>query len=250
MINWIRKKHKIIRVLSGFLCLIVVFFLVTTTYYINEVRIARRDTQALFASAVERYGTELKLSDLSPGRKTMLIHVVDPRFYQHHGVDLEEPGARMTTLTQGLVKLLYYPNGFKQGIAKLRQSFIAKYALNSIISKDDQILLFMNICSLGHEKGKAIHGFANGCRVYLGKEYYAISDDEFLTLLVMLDRPNALKPGTPGNREKIKRIKASLANSHRTAGQDNSKYIFQQNRPFSHKVCMTIIKLITDAIPD
>ena len=61
----------------------------------------------------------------------------------HHGVDLEEPGARMTTLTQGLVKLLYYPNGFKQGVAKLRQSLIAKYALNSIITKDDQLLLFL-----------------------------------------------------------------------------------------------------------
>ena len=165
------KKHKIIQILSVLLCLLSLVFVVTTIYYINEIRVARRDTKKLFTSVLERYGTELTLSDLSPERKAMLLAVEDPRFYQHHGVDLEEPGAIMTTLTQGLVKLLYYPNGFKPGVAKLRQSLIAKYALNSIISKDDQLLLFLNICCLGHEKGKEVHGLADGSRIYFGKEY-------------------------------------------------------------------------------
>ena len=245
MVNSNRKKHKIIRIFLGFLGLLIVFSLVTAIHYINEVRIARGDTQELFASALKRYGTQVSLSDLSPERKKMLISIADPRFYHHHGVDLETPGARMTTLTQGLVKLLYYPNGFHPGIAKLQQSLIAKYALNSIVSKDDQLLLFLNICYLGHENGQGVNGFANGARVYFGKEYSVISDDEFLSLVAMLPGPNALKPGTAANAERVQGIKLFLSGKHPPTGYDG-----EPHRPFSHKVCMAVIKLITDAIPD
>jgi membrane peptidoglycan carboxypeptidase len=239
------KKHKIIRIVLGFLCLLIVIFLVTTVYYINEVRIARRDTKALFASALQRYGTQISLSDLTSKRKKMLISIADPRFYTHHGVDLEEPGAIMTTLTQGLVKLLYYPDGFHGGIPKFRQSLISKYALNSIVGKDDQLLLFLNICNLGRENGQSVNGFANGARVYFGKEFSAITDDEYLSLVAMLPGPNNLKPGTIANTERVQGIKLFLSDKHRPAGQYHPQY-----RPFSHKVCMAVIKLITDAIPD
>lgn len=240
-----RKKHKIIRIVLGFFCFILVFLGATTIYYINEVRIARKDTKALFASALKHYGTQVSLSDLSPERKKILINIVDPRFYTHHGVDLEKPGARMTTLTQGLVKLLYYPDGFQQGIAKFGQSLIAKYALNSIISKDDQLLLFLNICYLGHEKDQSVNGFSNGARVYFGKEFSAISDDEFLTLIAMLSGPNNLKPGSTANTEKVQDIKLSLSGKYLQTG-----YNYEPPRPFSHRVFMVFIKIITDAIPD
>lgn len=242
MVDGKMKKHKIIKILSGFLCLLIVFILVTSIYYINEVRIARRDTRALFTSALNRYGTQVSLSDISPERKKMLIAIVDPRFYTHHGVDLEKPGAQMTTLTQGLVKLLYFPDGFKQGIAKLRQSLIAKYALNSIVSKDDQLLLFLNICYLGHENDQSVNGFANGTKIYFNKDFSAISEDEFLSLTAMLSGPNNLKPGSPANVEKLQQIKLSL--------YDKTVNTFEPERPFSHKVFMVFIKLITDAIPD
>jgi membrane peptidoglycan carboxypeptidase len=240
-----RKKHKIIRIVLGFLCLLIVFIGAMTIYYINEVRIARKDTRALFASALKQYGTQVTLSDLSRERKKMLITIADPRFYTHHGVDLKKPGARMTTLTQSLVKFLYYPNGFHPGIAKFRQSLIAKYALNSIVSKDDQLLLFLNICYLGHENDQAVNGFANGARVYFGKEFASISDDEFLTLIAMLSGPNNFKPGSTANMEKIKSIKLTLSGKYPSTGYND-----EQHRPFSQKVCMVVIKLVTDAIPD
>lgn len=239
------KKHRIIRVVFGFLCLLIVFLGVTTIYYINEVRIAHNDTKALFASALKRYGTQVTLSDLSPERKKMFINIADPRFYTHHGVDLEKPGARMTTLTQSLVKRLYFPDGFQQGISKLRQSLIAKYALNSIVSKDDQLLLFLNICYLGHENDQPVNGFANGARVYFGKEFSTISDDEFLTLIAMLSGPNMLKPGSTANSEKVQNLKLYLSGKYPSTGYND-----EPPRPFSHKVFMVFIKLITDAIPD
>jgi membrane carboxypeptidase/penicillin-binding protein len=53
-----------------------------------------------------------------------LLTVEDPHFYTHDGIDASTPGAGITTITQGLVKL-YYFHPFKPGIAKLRQSLIA-----------------------------------------------------------------------------------------------------------------------------
>ena len=246
MISINRKKRNIIRVLLGLVCFLIVAFLVTTIYYINEVRNARRDTQTLYTSALERYGTQLSLSDLSPERKTMLIAIVDPRFYHHHGVDLEPPGARMTTLTQGLVKLLYFPDGFRPGIRKLRQTLIAKYALDAIVSKDDQLLLFLNICYLGHENGQAVNGFANAARVYFGKEFSSITDDEFLSLVAMLNGPNALKPGMTANTERVQKIKTSLSGKQRSEGNYNC----QQKRTFSERACIAILRLIINAISD
>ncbi len=92
---------------------------------------------------------------------------------------------------------------------------------------------------------QAINGFANAARVYFRKEYPAISDDEFLTLVAMLPGPNGLKPGTAANAERIQGIKLFLSDEHPQA-----VYNGEQNRPFSHTALMVFIKLITDAIPD
>ena len=134
--------------LVGCACLLLVPSLLATSYYIHEVQIARRETQALYDSAIVRYGTQVALTDLSQERRATLLAIEDPTFYRHHGVDLATPGAGMTTLTQGLVKLLYFPNGFHPGIAKIRQTLIAQYALDAMISKDKQLVLFLNSCYL------------------------------------------------------------------------------------------------------
>lgn len=84
----------------------------TAVYYANEVRVARSETPALMVAASSRYGTQVKLTDLTAERKAMLLAVEDPAFMRHHGVDLATPGAGMTTITQGLVKILYFPEGF------------------------------------------------------------------------------------------------------------------------------------------
>jgi membrane carboxypeptidase/penicillin-binding protein PbpC len=117
-----------------------------TGYYANEVRVARATTPSLVSETLKRFGVQLKLADLSKERQAMLLAIEDPAFIRHHGVDLETPGAGMTTITQGLVKLIYFPEGFKQGIAKVRQTLIAQYALDSLVSKNDQLQLFLNIC--------------------------------------------------------------------------------------------------------
>jgi membrane peptidoglycan carboxypeptidase len=243
-------KFSIKQALIGLVCLLLLTSLLVAIYYVNEVRLARRETQALFESAIARYGAQLSLSDLSPEREAALLAVEDPKFTRHHGVDLATPGAGMTTLTQGLVKLLYFPNGFHPGIAKIRQTVIAQYAFDAMVSKEDQLLLFLNICYLGNENGIEIHGYANAAKIYFGKEFSAITEDEFLSLVAMHIGPNALKPGTSANAERVKRIKMYLSGKYQPAGVLDVDYKGKQHGTLAEEAVMAFLRLVTNARPE
>ena len=243
-------KKRIVRIIFGTIGLMIVAILFTSLYYFNEIRLARRDTKVLFESALKKYGTELKLSDLSSIQKKMLISVEDPQFLCHHGVDHETPGAGMTTLTQGLVKLIYFPEGFQQGIAKVRQTLIAQYALDEIVSKEDQLLLFLNICYLGNKGGQEIHGYSNAAKAYFSKDFSKLSDDEFLSLVAMHIRPNDLKPDSEANIERVTRIKSYLSGEYKPVSVLDVDYNGKQNGTLSEELFMAFLRLIVNANPD
>lgn len=144
----------------------------------------------------------------------ILLSVEDPEFFYHKGVDLATFGAGMTTISQGLVKLLYFPDGFRQGIAKVRQSLIAPYALDATVSKEEQLDLFLNIAYLGHSSGEALHGFATAAQSYFGKDFRALSDAEFKSLVAMLIAPNLLIPGSAAHAERMTRIEAYVTGAY------------------------------------
>ena len=58
------------------------------------------------------------MAALPAERKAMLLAVEDPGFYSHKGVDFASPGQGMTTITQALVKFLYF-DSFIPGFAKI-----------------------------------------------------------------------------------------------------------------------------------
>ncbi|MBU1722961.1 MAG: transglycosylase domain-containing protein [Gammaproteobacteria bacterium] len=220
-----------------------------TAWYDYAIRIARQQTPQLVQTAFQRYGTALQPTDLSPERKAMLLAIEDPTFLQHHGVDLSTPGAGMTTITQGLVKQLYFPQGFRPGIAKIRQTLIAQYALDSLVSKDEQLRLFLNISYLGEVDGKAVHGFAAAARTYFGKEFAALNDEEFLSLVAMLIGPNNLKPGTPANVQRMQRIHAYLRGETQPASLLDVDYKGKQSGSLAEEILMGFLRLLTDANP-
>jgi membrane peptidoglycan carboxypeptidase len=250
MNNSKKTKRLFISLFLGSACLMLVVLIVATTYYVNEVRLARRDTKTLVEAALKHYGMELNPSDLSIVQRSMLLAIEDPTFMRHHGVDLETPGAGMTTLTQGLVKLLYFPNGFHPGIAKIRQTLIAQYALDAIVSKNEQLLLFLNICYLGNENAQAIYGYANAARIYFGKEFSDISADEFLSIVAMHIGPNALKPGTTANKKRVERIKRYLSGQYQPAGLLDIDYNGKQHGTLAEEALMAFLRLVTNAQPE
>lgn len=218
-------------------------------YYANDIHNARQQTPALVQAAFNRHGATLQLADLSPERKQMLFAIEDPLFLHHHGVDLATPGAGMTTITQGLVKQLYFPQGFRQGIAKIRQTLLAQYALDSLVSKDEQLRLFLNISYLGDVDGKPVHGFAAAANTYFGKAFPSLTDGEFLSLVAMLIAPNQLKPDTPANAQRVQRIHAYLKGEIRPASLLDVDYNGKQAGSLTEEMLMGVLRLVTAANP-
>lgn len=220
-------------------------------YYVHEVRKARSETPELIAAALELHGYEVDLKQLGEERERLLLQVQDPAFRRHRGVDLATPGAGMTTLTQSLVKQLYFPEGFKQGIAKIRQTLIAQYALDDMVSKDEQLELFLNIAYFGHQDGRPVHGFADASRTYFDKKLEELTDEEFLSLVAMLINPNALKPRTVANRERAERIQRYIAGEYTPMSLMDVEYRSMGSGPdWKAKSLMTLLRSITDARPD
>ena len=237
------------RALIWFLGAGALALIAATGHYANEVRVARVATPSLVAEAWKRFGAQLKLTDLSQDRQAMLLAIEDPAFTRHHGVDLETPGAGMTTITQGLVKLIYFPGGFKQGVAKVRQTLIAQYALDPLVSKNDQMQLFLNICYLGSKNGQPIHGYAVAAQAYFGKNFAELTDEEFLSLVAMHIAPDSLEPGTPENTQRVQRIRAYLSGKYQPASVLDVDYNGKQHGTLAEEALMSFLRLITDARP-
>ncbi|MES9950561.1 MAG: transglycosylase domain-containing protein [Candidatus Thiodiazotropha sp.] len=219
--------------------------LIPTLYYAWAIHDARIHTQSYVADAYSKWGSSIDVSIVGSERIGLLLAVEDPTFYTHRGVDLDTPGAGMTTLTQGLVKLLYYPNGFKPGIEKIRQTLIAQYALDALVSKDEQLRLFLNIAYFGTENRQPIHGFAAASKTYFDKRVPELTDQEFLSLVAMFIGPNALKPGTEENFHRVKLIESFLAGKIVPASVLDVCYEGKQSGSFAEEALIAFLRLIT-----
>lgn len=241
------RARTITRVAAGLCLAFVVVFAAVFAYYFHTVSLARRDTVALVSAAFQTYGDELSPSDLSPRRLAWLIMVEDPAFFLHHGVDLSTPGAGMTTISQGLVKLLYFPSGFHPGIAKIRQTLIAEYAMDAQVSKEDQLRLALNMAYLGNVDGKSVHGFARASRAYFGKEFGQLSDEQYLTLVAMLVGPNLFKPGSTALAKRMERVREYLAGSRVPASVLDVEYKGVERGSTAQELLMWLLRRLTHA---
>jgi membrane carboxypeptidase/penicillin-binding protein len=229
---------------------LLLLFAAACLYYLNEVHVARSDTGVLVAQAFHRYGHRVTINDFTPQRLDTLLRIEDPTFRRHRGVDLSTPGAGMTTITQGLVKLLYFPGGFRPGIAKIRQTLIAEYAFGDLVSKDNQLELYLNATYFGSVSGKPIHGIASAAETYFAKSHRDLTDDEFISLIGMTIAPNELKPGTAKSDERLVRIKKFLAGEIRACSVLDVEYLGKTRGTFLEEALMSMLRLVTHADPN
>lgn len=104
-------RKRVFNYLKYTFVLLLLLIVSSSAYYANEIRLARQQTPTLVAKAQQSYFKAVSIAKLSPEQLKLLLAIEDPAFYNHRGVDLSTPGAGMTTITQGLVKILYYPKG-------------------------------------------------------------------------------------------------------------------------------------------
>lgn len=238
-------RKRVFNYLKYTFVLLLLLILGSTAYYANEIRIARQQIPALVANAQQSYLKAVSIAKLSPEQLKLLLAIEDPTFYKHQGVDLSTPGAGMTTITQGLVKILYYPAGFKQGIAKIRQTLLAQYALDALVSKDEQLDLFLNLAYFGHEQDHEVKGFAQAAQVYFKKELSSLNEEEFIGLVAMLIAPNKFKPSTAMHIERVKRIQAYLSGAYQAKSVLDFEYTGLIRGSRSEEALMSFLRLIT-----
>ncbi len=122
----------------------------------------------------------------------------------------------MTTITQSLVKIYYFKH-FKPGLAKIQQTLIARFALDPLTSKDDQLTLFINNLFFGNVAGKPVIGFEAAARIYYQKPLNQLNEEEYLSIVAMIIAPvnfNILnRPAA--NAERTRRIKKVVSGEYK-----------------------------------
>lgn len=210
------RKISLKKSLLTILALALIFTVAYSTYLILA---ARRETPAIIEKAMNSEQIALSIDDFSEEQVEILLKVEDPNFYNHKGVDLRTPGAGMTTITQGLVKKFYF-NKFKPGIAKFKQTLIARFSLNSLVSKRNQLQLFINYAYFGQADGQAVIGFEHASQVYFNRSFAQITEDEYLSLVAMIISPNKfnLKTNPEDVANRVERIKLLLTGEYTPKG--------------------------------
>ena len=149
--RWLGRVSAALLILIGGVCL----------NYAVDIYRARSLTPELIGDALRSGAIVLEVEDLSLQQRRAWLGVQDPNFFQHPGWDFAS--GRITTITQALVKVYYFEQ-FRPGIAKIRQSLIARFALDPLVSKEDQLRLFINNDLSGHDRRCLRKRFPPGSR--------------------------------------------------------------------------------------
>jgi membrane carboxypeptidase/penicillin-binding protein len=195
---------RIKKVLSLFAITVLLAIILIGGYYAWVVNAAYQYTVNHVLPQEKATTYPLQLSSLSSKQLDILLKVEDPRFYEHQGVDLSTPGAGMTTITQGLVKHLYFDN-FKSGIAKLKQILIARYVLDPLMEKDMQLRRFINTVYLGANS----KGFEQAANNYFNKNFEQLTEDQYIAIVAMIIAPMtfSMEKYPDRNKQRVERIK-------------------------------------------
>ena len=203
-----------IRKVTAAVAAIVLFYIAYLGWRIFE---ERRDVAARVDAIIARADPdELNL----PARRVdILLRVEDPTFRTNKGIDLSTPGAGMTTLSQGLGKIIFFED-FEPGFAKGELMALTRFALYPKVDKDRTLQAIVASAYFGTYRGRAVTGFADAARTWFGKPLSQLSDREFLQLEAMLVAPDRFKPGRDdaGRAERVKRIERLLAGRCRPTG--------------------------------
>jgi len=196
--------------IAGFLATIAI-----VAYYAWEVRAAYQYTINTVIPLEKAAHYPLQLSSLTPRQLDILLKVEDPQFFEHHGIDFSTPGAGITSVTQGFVKHIYFDK-FKSGIAKIKQTLIARYTLDPLMPKEMQLRKFINTVYLG-PKAK---GFEQAANCYFHKEFDQLTEEQYIAIVAMIIAPTTfdIERHPERNKERVMRIKRVIRGEYKPKG--------------------------------
>lgn len=199
-----------------FLAVAAVIGLVAVAAYFSWiVYSARQYTLDVVLPGTRSASYALAVSDLTPRQLDILLKVEDPQFFHHGGFDFSTPGAGITTITQALAKQIYFDK-FKPGIAKLKQTAIAAYALDPLMPKQEQLRLFINTAYLGRN----VRGFEQAANAFFHKPFQQLNEDQYIAIVAMLIAPAVfdVQKFPAHNAERVRRIKLLVSGEYKPRG--------------------------------
>ena len=146
-----------------------------------------------------------------------VIAIEDKRFYDHPGVDpIRMVGALFTnvfgdktylvggsTITQQIIKNMFLTP--EQTLKrKLQEQFMA-IVLESRLTKDQVLELYLNTVTLGQRGPFEIHGVGEGARVFFAKDLSNVTLAEAATMAGIIQAPSRLNPFNNPERAKERR---------------------------------------------
>ncbi|MCI0443171.1 PBP1A family penicillin-binding protein [bacterium] len=134
-----------------------------------------------------------------------VVAIEDRRFYRHHGIDFQGIARALwdnlsddktsqggSTITQQLAKNIFLTR--ERSIQRKIREVILATLLESRLSKEKILELYLNEIYLGQQGAIAIHGIGEASRFYFAKDAQHLSTAEAALLAGMIQAPSALNP--------------------------------------------------------
>jgi hypothetical protein len=181
-------------------------FVSLTLIYLATVAIWSR---ASIDDALSQYSSLPSETGLSKRQTEILLAVEDPTFFEHGGLSLSD-GQGLTTITSVVAREVFlFHTGFdgaKGAFQSLYRSVFAcckkvdigrdvmALVLNSKLSKEQQLALYVSQVYMGTNQGSQIIGLREASLAYVGKPMTQLNDKEFSGLVAMIKAPNYFHP--------------------------------------------------------
>jgi hypothetical protein len=150
----------------------------------------------------------IRVGELTGEQLAELLEVIDPDFYTHKGYSPHAPGFR--SITQRLVEQYYYKD--YQAWLEMVPGTIDAWELNRHMSKDEQLLVFLNNAQFGTSREHDVRGFQQAAQSFFDKNFRDLTRDEYLSILAMLadSEKYHIQGEALANIERSKRLKKML----------------------------------------
>ncbi len=179
---------------------------------------------------------QVRLGQIPPHVVNAVLSIEDRRFYEHPGVDpIRMVGALVTnvagdkpylvggsTITQQLVRNIFLADVMAKPLERSRSSLIPALpsleswrrklteqfmalVLERRASKDDILEFYLNEVYLGQRGSFAIHGVAEGARLFFGKDVANLTLAEAATIAGVIQSPYNLSPFAAPQRARDRR---------------------------------------------
>lgn len=157
----------------------------------------------LFGSHMEKRSL-IKYSDLPANLVHAVIAIEDHRFFHHHGVDFVAIGRAAwndvrgrklqgaSTITQQLVKNFFLSR--ERSLSRKMNEVAIAFILETRLSKEEILELYMNEIYLGQNGAMNIHGVQEASRFYFGKDVRNLTIPEAALIAGMIQAPQTYNP--------------------------------------------------------